>query len=140
MRSATPGTADGVLKRGHAGGGARRLIVGEQFNALLRLILDFYNIDDLGNLLQIYFDPNTFPGADAEIVSDENQQPAGVRFSRQGMTQGFERLIHTVAHEMEHVRLNRQGETDLPTHEFLGESVEILSVGMREEELPRLRR
>ena len=48
---------------------------------------------------------------------------------------GFAALVHTIAHEMEHVRQNRVGIADLPISEFLGERVEILSKGMDEENL-----
>jgi hypothetical protein len=49
------------------------------------------------------------------------------------MAQPFAGIVHSIAHEFEHVRRLRQGIADADTNEFLGEAVEILSVGMPQE-------
>jgi peptidoglycan hydrolase-like protein with peptidoglycan-binding domain len=107
---------------------------GEQ-NSAIRLILDYYNIRDDGNLLDVYYDPAVAANAETDYRPDE---PVRVRLGPSGMNQPFAGVVHTIAHEFEHVRRLKQGIVPAATHEFLGEAVEILSVGMPEEELETL--
>jgi hypothetical protein len=59
--------------------------------------------------------------------------PSTVRIGPPGFSQGFEGLVHTIAHELEHVRQRKVGILNQDIREFLGEAIEILSVGMPEE-------
>jgi peptidoglycan hydrolase-like protein with peptidoglycan-binding domain len=101
-------------------------------NSAIRAILDFYRLDENG-LVDIHFDtadPNNATTTDQAIPGN-----SAITISPNAFTQGFAGLVHTVAHEMEHVRQNRVGIADLPISEFLGERIEILSKGMDEEDL-----
>jgi len=101
-------------------------------NSAIRAIIDFYRLDENG-LVDIHFDtadPNNATTTDQAIPGNSR-----ITVSPNAFTQGFAGLVHTVAHEFEHVRQNRAGIADLPISEFLGERVEILSKGMDEEDL-----
>lgn len=123
---------DGVIGRitinplvmGMAGAGSQ--------NGAIRAIIDFYRLDQNG-LVDTHFDtadPNNATTTAQAIPGD-----SAITISPKAFTQGFAGLVHTVAHEFEHVRQNRVGIADLPISEFLGERVEILSKGMDEEGL-----
>jgi len=101
----------------------------------IRLIVDFFNFRDDGNLLDVFFDPNVAANASTDFRVNE---PVRVRIGPSGINQSFEGLVHTIAHEYEHVRRLKQGIVSAATHEFLGESIEILSIGMPEEGLEGL--
>ncbi len=112
------------LVMGMAGAGSQ--------NSAIRAILDFYRLDENG-LVDIHFDtadPNNATTTDQAIPGN-----SAITISPNAFTQGFAGLVHTIAHEMEHVRQNRVGIADLPISEFLGERIEILSKGMDEEDL-----
>lgn len=104
----------------------------DQQDAAIRLIVDFFNFRHNGNLLDVHFDPNE-PDEASTIAAAS--VPALVAIGPRGMNQPFAGVVHTIAHEFEHVRRFKQGIGDVDTQEFLGESVEILSVGMPEEEI-----
>jgi peptidoglycan hydrolase-like protein with peptidoglycan-binding domain len=114
------------------------LIAAGQENAAIRLIVDFFNIRDNGNLLDVFFDPALVippPQGPANAATDfRPNEPVRVRIGPLGIAQPFPNLVHTIAHEFEHVRRLKEGIADAPTHEFLGEAIEILSVGMPEED------
>ena len=61
-----------------------------------------------------------------------------MRVGPSGLAQPFPGIVHTIAHEYEHVRRLKEGIADRNTNEFLGEAIEILSEGMREEDLETL--
>lgn len=103
---------------------------GEQ-NAAIRLIIDFFNLSEQGALLDIAFDSTVAANA---TTSGVIPGPSIVRIGPAAFAQGFAGLVHTIAHELEHVRQRRVGILSQPVREFLGESVEILSVGMPEED------
>lgn len=102
-------------------------------NAAIRMIMDFYNLSDHGALLDISFDPGlttsnattggTIPG------------PSQVQIGPPAFAQGFEGLVHTIAHELEHVRQRKVGILNQDLREYLGERIEILSIGMPSEGL-----
>lgn len=111
------------------------LIAAGNQDSSIRLIVDFFNFRDDGNLLDVFFDPNVAANASTDFRVNE---PVRVRIGPSGINQSFEGVVHTIAHEYEHVRRLKQGIVSAATHEFLGESIEILSIGMPEESLEGL--
>ena len=103
-----------------------------QRNSLLRMIVDFNKLDENG-LMDISFDPTV--ASNAETGSFAIPGPTTIRVGPSGFTQGYEGLVHTVAHEYEHVRQRRIGIQSRNIREFLGERIEILSKGMIEEDI-----
>ncbi|HST83814.1 MAG TPA: peptidoglycan-binding domain-containing protein [Kineosporiaceae bacterium] len=101
-------------------------------NAALRLLVDFFDMTDDGNLLAVYFDPTVAALASTDFRPSE---PVRVRVGPNALTLPFSGAVHNIAHELEHVRRLRQGIVSAQTHEFLGEALEILSLGMPEEPL-----
>ena len=101
-------------------------------NAALRLLVDFFDIRDEGNLLAVSFDPTV-----TTLASTDNRphEPVRVRVGSDGLTLPFAGAVHNIAHEFEHVRRLRERVTSPQTNEFLGEALEVLSVGMPEETL-----
>lgn len=106
------------------------LIAAGNQNSSIRLISDFFNFRDNGNLLDIYFDPAETANASTDFRVNE---PVRIKVGPSGINQPFEGLVHTIAHEFEHVRRLKEGIVAVATHEFLGEAIEILSVGMPSE-------
>jgi peptidoglycan hydrolase-like protein with peptidoglycan-binding domain len=104
------------------------LIAANDNNGAIRVIVDFFSFDDEDNLISIYFDPNETANAETTpLSSGEENQPASIQVGPAGMAQDFPGLVHTIEHEFVHVRLMRENETDIPTQEFLAESVEMTS-------------
>lgn len=103
-----------------------------QQNAAIRLIIDYFNLSEQGALLDISYDPTVAANA---TTSGVIPGPSVVRVGPNGFAQGFEGLVHTIAHELEHVRQRRVGITNRHIREFLGEAIEIMSSGMPEEDL-----
>jgi peptidoglycan hydrolase-like protein with peptidoglycan-binding domain len=112
-----------------------RLVAANNQDSAIRMIVDFYNFRDDGNLLDVFFDPAVAANADTDFRPDE---PVRVRVGPSGLAQPFPGIVHTIAHEYEHVRRLKEGIVGRNTHEFLGEAIEILSEGMREEALETL--
>ena len=107
-------------------------LIGLDFpDAAIRLIVDFYNFDE-ANLLDIQFDPTEVDNAATDARPN---QPVRIFVGPAGLAQPFAGLVHTIAHEYEHVRQHRVGVADADTRGFLAEAIEILSVGMDEEDL-----
>jgi len=100
-------------------------------DALLRIILDFYRLD-VTDMVNISYDP-TPRGLNAN-TSNLADGPSEVWIGPAGFAQSWEELVHTVAHELEHVRQTRVGISGENVREFLGERIEILSKGMFEED------
>lgn len=97
-------------------------------NGAVRLIVDFFDFDDMDSLITIYFDPNQTANAETLFLDRSNpNQPSSIEVGPAGIGQPFAGLVHTIEHEYSHVRLLRQGEGDVPTHEFLSEIVELTS-------------
>ena len=113
------------------------LIGNNQQNAAIRLIVDFYDFRDDGNLLDVRYDASVTSNAVTDFRPNE---PVRVRIGPDGINQPFAGVVHTIAHEYEHVRRLKEGIGPAATHEFLGEAIEILSVGMQEEHLETVAR
>jgi peptidoglycan hydrolase-like protein with peptidoglycan-binding domain len=111
------------------------LIAAGNQNSSLRLIIDFFNFRDNANLLDIFFDPATTANASTDFRVNE---PVRILVGPSGINQPFAGLVHTIAHEFEHVRRLKEGIVAAATHEFLGEAIEILSVGMPSEDVETL--
>jgi peptidoglycan hydrolase-like protein with peptidoglycan-binding domain len=109
-----------------------QLIGANNQDSAIRLIIDFYNLRDAGNLLDVFFDPTVAANASTDFRPNE---PVRVRVGPSGLAQPFAGIVHTIAHEYEHVRRLKEGIVSASTHEFLGEATEILSVGTPEEDL-----
>lgn len=109
-----------------------RLIAAGNPNAALRLLVDFFDMTDDGNLLTVFFDPTVTTLAATDFRPSE---PVRVRVGPDALTLPFTGAVHNIAHELEHVRRLREGITSAATHEFLGEALEVLSIGMPEEPL-----
>ena len=107
-----------------------QLIAANFQDAAIRLIVDFYNFNEQG-LLDIHFDPNE---TDNAATSGFLRQGSVVTVSPIGLAQPFAGLVHSIAHEFEHVRQRREGIASRNTREFLAEALEIMSVGMDEED------
>ncbi len=101
-------------------------------NGAIRAIVDFYRLDENG-LVNINFD--TADANNATTTAMAIPGDSNITVGPSAFAQGFAGLVHTIAHEFEHVRQNRVGIADIPISEFLGERVEILSRGMDEEDL-----
>ena len=112
-----------------------QLIAANNQDSAIRMIVDFYDLRDNGNLLDMFFDPGCRSQRRTDFRVDE---PVRVRVGPSGLAQPFPGIVHTIAHEYEHVRRLREGIADRNTNEFLGEAIEILSAGMREEDLETL--
>jgi peptidoglycan hydrolase-like protein with peptidoglycan-binding domain len=109
----------------------RRLDAASERDAAIRLIIDFHRFSEDG-LLDIAFDA-TVTTSNAETGSAQIPGPTTIRVGPSAFTQGYEGLVHTIAHELEHTRQRRVGIQDRNLREFLGERIEIMSVGMEEE-------
>ncbi|MGB1450264.1 MAG: DUF4157 domain-containing protein, partial [Marinirhabdus sp.] len=104
-------------------------------NAVINLIVDFYNMPDYGMLTALYFEDDA--GFTSNASTNRNAHgPTRVNV-RKGLYQSFEGAVHTIRHELEHVRQHMEGIPDPPVREFLGEAVEVMSVGMPHERLLR---
>jgi len=101
-------------------------------NSALRLLVDFFDMRDDGNLLSVFFDSTVTALASTDFRPSE---PVRVRVGPNALTLPFSGAVHNIAHELEHVRRLRAGIVAAATHEFLGEALEVLSVGMPEEPL-----
>ena len=108
----------------------RRLDAAGERDAAIRLIVDFHRFNEDG-LLDIAFDATVT--SNAETGSAQIPGPTTIRVGPRAFAQGFEGLVHTIAHELEHTRQRRIGIQNQNLREFLGERIEILSVGMEEE-------
>lgn len=101
-------------------------------NSALRLLVDFFDMRDDGNLLTVFFDPTI---ADLAATDFRPSEPVRVRVGPDALTLPFSGAVHNIAHELEHVRRLRAGIVLVAVHEFLAEGLEVLSVGMPEEPL-----
>jgi peptidoglycan hydrolase-like protein with peptidoglycan-binding domain len=109
----------------------RQLDAAGQQNLAIRLIIDFFNLSEHNALLDISFD-RSLTTANASTGGDI-PGPSSIRVGPPAFAQGFEGLVHTIAHELDHVRQRREGILNQDEREFLGEEVEILSIGTPEE-------
>ena len=115
--------ATGLVDEGTLRALVAGLIAAGDNNGAIRLIVDFFDFDDAGNLISIYFDPNETANAETlPLSSGEENQPASIQVGPAGMAQPFAGLVHTIEHEFVHVRLMRENEMNIPTQEFLAEA------------------
>ncbi|MEM9324165.1 MAG: DUF4157 domain-containing protein [Bacteroidota bacterium] len=126
----------GLTIDGKAGENTLRQMVADldarmEQNAAIHMIMDFYNMSTFGALLDISYDHN-LTGSNAS-TGGIIPGPSIVKIGRPGFSQGFEGLVHTIAHELEHVRQRKEGILNRNVREFLGEAVEIVSANMPEE-------
>ena len=129
-------STNGLLIDGKVGEQTLRSMVPDmearsEHNEAIRLLMDFYNMSDFGALLSISFDPS-LTTANA-TTSGSIPGPSTVRIGPLAFAQGFAGLVHTIKHELEHVRQRKIGIMNRDVREFLGEAVEIISLGMPEE-------
>jgi peptidoglycan hydrolase-like protein with peptidoglycan-binding domain len=124
-------TVDGKVGRQTLRELVRRLDAAGERDAAIRLIIDFHRFNEDG-LLDIAFDA-TVTTSNAETGSAQIPGPTTIRVGPSAFTQGYEGLVHTIAHELEHTRQRRIGIQNRNLREFLGERIEILSVNMEEE-------
>jgi peptidoglycan hydrolase-like protein with peptidoglycan-binding domain len=124
-------TVDGKVGRQTLRELVRRLDAAGERDAAIRLIIDFHRFNEDG-LLDIAFDA-TVTTSNAETGSAQIPGPTLIRVGPSAFTQGYEGLVHTIAHELEHTRQRRIGIQNRNLREFLGERIEILSVNMEEE-------
>lgn len=129
-------TVDGKVGRQTLRELVRRLDAAGERDAAIRLIIDFHRFNEDG-LLDIAFDA-TVTTSNAETGSAQIPGPTTIRVGPSAFTQGYEGLVHTIAHELEHTRQRRIGIQDRNLREFLGERIEIMSVGMEEEDFAGL--
>lgn len=129
---------NGLSVDGKAGENTLRQMVADldarmQQNTAIHLIMDFYNMSTFGALLDISYDHNltTSNATTGGIIPG----PSIVKIGRPGFAQGFEGLVHTIAHELEHVRQRKEGILNRNVREFLGEAIEIISENMPEEDV-----
>jgi len=124
----------GTLDEGTFAAVAAEMIARGSHDGVLQLIVDYYNLDR-SHMFDIVFDPNQPPGhptAQAETSRGAGgfNIPGVVRVFPFGFAQPFSSLVHTVAHEIEHIHQVMQGIASEPVREFLSEGIEIESIGM----------
>jgi len=95
-------------------------------NGAIWLIIDGHNMSTAA-LVNISYDASVAANA---TTSGPIPGDSTVRVGPAGFAQGYAGLVHTIAHELEHVRQRRAGMATQATREFLAEAIEILSAGM----------
>lgn len=104
----------------------QEVIAEGQRNAAIWLIIDGHNMSTRG-LTSIRYDSTVASNASTSGPIPGNST---VRIGPRGFSQGYAGLVHTIAHELEHVRQRRVGILNQNIREFLAEAVEITSRGM----------
>jgi peptidoglycan hydrolase-like protein with peptidoglycan-binding domain len=107
------------------------LVAADDHNAAIRLVIDFHDLSHQWALLDIRYDPAE---GDNASTGGHLPGPSTVLVGPSGFAQGYEGLVHTIAHELEHVRQRRNGMPNRNEREFRGEEIEMLSEGMLEED------
>jgi hypothetical protein len=122
---------EGLLKAfASASGTAAKNAIGMQ---AVQTIIGAYGMSTKG-LRTMRFDPNLDPKAVAQAPAVEGKVRASdIEFGPGAFNKGFEWLVHTVAHELEHVRQHliggyHSGDADEPVKEFLASNGEVLQV------------
>lgn len=110
-----------------------QLAAANQQNTAIWLLMDFFKLSTHNSLLDIRFDAalTTANASTSGVIPG----PSMIRVGPSAFAQGFEGLVHTIAHELEHVRQRRVGILNQDVREFLGEAIEIVSAGMPPEGL-----
>jgi hypothetical protein len=102
-------------------------------DAAIRMVIDYYDIDDGGGLVDVHFDerlPVDQPGRGtlegvATAMSEQGQSPSHLRIGPAAF-KSLAVLESTLRHEMLHVKQNVTGLRGYAVQEFLGEASEIL--------------
>jgi hypothetical protein len=102
-------------------------------DSAIRMVIDYYDIDDGGGLVDVHFDegiPMNQPGRGTQegVVTAMSAHGASSSRLRIGPAafKSLATLESTLRHEMLHVRQNVAGITEYAVMEFLGEAIEIL--------------
>jgi hypothetical protein len=119
-------TVDGKIGRYTLRPIVQELIAEGQRNGAIWLIIDGHNMSTRG-LTSIRYDSTVAANASTSGPIPGNST---VRIGPSGFSQGYAGLVHTIAHELEHVRQRRAGILNQNIREFLAEAVEITSRGM----------
>jgi len=114
---------------------AQEMVAERMRSAVIRLIIDGHNLPTRG-LTSIRYDASLTP--DNAVTSGPIPGDSTVVVGPNAFAQGYEGLVHTIAHELEHVRQRREGIQRQPIREFLAEALEIMSAGMLAEGLAGL--
>jgi hypothetical protein len=89
------------------------------------MIIDGHNLNTRGADVRFGTPTNAADNAETDTTT------GAVTIGPNAFAQGYPGLVHTIAHELEHVRQVRAGEANIQTTgQFLAEAVEIMSVGM----------
>ncbi len=102
----------------------------DNFNAGINLIIDYFDMPTY-TLTSIFADS----GSSNASTNRNAFGPTRVEVYETGLNQPFAGVVHTIMHELEHVRQHREGIASSDTREFLGEAVEVMSISMPEENL-----
>src|SRR4029078_3610498 len=66
-------------------------------------------------------------------VRRDPEQAGSIQVGPEGMNQRWEVIVHTLAHEMEHIRQLTGGPAASATREFLAHSIGVMAEGIPEE-------
>ncbi len=120
-------TAKGTLDHATLGKIIKSLAAADSHNTAIRMVMDYFNMSDYGALVDISYDVSVTSNAS---TGGHNPGPSTIRVGTKTFKKDLAGFAHTIAHELEHVRQRREGIASSATREFLGEAIEILSVGM----------
>lgn len=110
---------------------ATEMIANGSENGVLRLIVDYYDLDT-SHAFNVVFDPSpSNANAEAETFNLGGVgTPGVVHVFPMGFRQPFPGLVHTVAHELGHIKQIVGGVGSPNLREFLSEGIEIESKGL----------
>jgi hypothetical protein len=111
------------------------LVATSKFDDAINLIITSYRFPT-ANLKSIRFDASVTTNA---TTSGAIPGKSVVKIGPKSFSRGFPSFVHTLRHELEHVEQRASGMTSKSLREFLAESLEILSVGLPEEDMAGLK-
>jgi hypothetical protein len=109
------------------------LVASSRFDDAINLVINTFHFSRK-NLKRIWYDSN-FKATNAQTYSPSIPGDSTVRIGPKAFENGFESFVHIIRHELEHVQQRASGIESEELREFLGESVEILSKGLPEENI-----